>query len=77
MPIICGLMFYNELPESIAIHWGIDNNPNGYFSKPAFVFGLPIMMVEIQVFCYVVSNLSDKNPEENRKERLYYGKKYS
>lgn len=42
LPIICGLMFYNELPESIAIHWGIDNNPNGYFSKPAFVFVLLI-----------------------------------
>jgi ABC-2 type transport system permease protein len=35
-------MFYNELPESIAIHWGIDNNPNGHFSKPAFVFVLLI-----------------------------------
>ncbi len=42
LPIICGLMFYNELPESIAIHWGIDNNPNGHFSKPAFVFVLLI-----------------------------------
>ena len=53
---ICGLMFYNELPESIAIHWGIDNNPNGYFSKPAFIFGLPIMMLALQVFCCIVSD---------------------
>ena len=72
LPIICGLMFYNELPESIAIHWGIDNNPNGYFSKPAFVFGLPIMMLALQVFCCIVSDLSDKNPEANKKAVTVY-----
>ena len=57
LPIILGLIFYNELPESIAIHWGINNNPNGYFSKPAFVFGMPIMMVALQIFCCVCSDL--------------------
>ena len=72
LPIICGLMFYNELPESIAIHWGIDNNPNGYFSKPAFVFGMPIMMLVLQVFGCIVSDLSDKNPEANKKAVTVY-----
>lgn len=72
LPIICGLIFYNALPESIAIHWGIDNNPNGYFSKPAFVFGMPIMMLALQVFCCIVSDLSDKNPEANKKAVTVY-----
>ena len=72
LPIICGLMFYNELPESIAIHWGIDNNPNGYFSKPAFVFGMPVMMLILQIFGSIVSDLSDKNPEANKKAVTVY-----
>lgn len=72
LPIICGLIFYSELPESIAIHWGIDDNPNGYFSKPAFVFGMPIMMLALQVFCCIVSDLSDKNPEANKKAVTVY-----
>lgn len=72
LPIICGLIFYNALPENIAIHWGIDNNPNGYFSKPAFVFGMPIMMVALQVFASIVSDLSDKNPEANKKAVTVY-----
>lgn len=72
LPIICGLMFYNELPECIAIHWGIDNNPNGYFSKPAFVFGMPIIMLALQIFCCIVSDLSDKNPEANKKAITVY-----
>lgn len=72
LPIICGVIFYSALPESIAIHWGIDNNPNGYFSKPAFVFGMPIMMVALQVFLSIVSDLSDKNPEANKKAVTVY-----
>ena len=72
LPIICGLMFYNELPECIAIHWGIDNNPNGYFSKPAFVFGMPVMMLILQIFGSIVSDLSDKNPEANKKAVTVY-----
>lgn len=72
IPIICGLIFYNELPESIAIHWGINNNPDGYFSKPAFVFGMPVMMVVLQIFCSIVSDLSDKNPEANKKAVTIY-----
>lgn len=72
LPIICGLIFYNELPERIAIHWGIDNNPNGYFSKPAFVFGMPIIMLALQIFCSIVSDLSDKNPEANKKAVTVY-----
>lgn len=72
LPIIFGLIFYNELPESIAIHRGIDNNPNGYFSKPVFVFGIPVMMLALQVFCSIVSDLSDKNPEANKKVVTVY-----
>lgn len=72
LPIICGLIFYNALPENIAIHWGIDNNPDGYFSKPAFVFEMPIIMVALQVFCCIVSDLSDKNPEANKKAVTVY-----
>ncbi|MGM9875097.1 MAG: DUF1648 domain-containing protein [Bacilli bacterium] len=72
LPIICGLIFYNKLPGSIAIHWGIDNNPNGYFSKPAFVFGMPVMMLILQIFSSIVSDLSDKNPEANKKAVTVY-----
>ena len=72
LPIILGLIFYNALPESVAIHWGINNNPNGYFSKPAFVFGMPMIMVALQIFCCIVSDLSDKNPEANKKAVTVY-----
>ena len=67
LPIILGIIFYSELPTEVAIHFDVNNNPNGYFSKPAFVFGMPIIMVLFQIFCCIVSDLSDKNPEANKK----------
>lgn len=72
LPIILGLSFYSKLPEDIAIHWGINNNPNGYFSKPVFIFGMPIIMLALQIFCCIVSDLSDKNPEANKKAVTVY-----
>lgn len=28
-----GLLLWNQLPDSLATHWGINNEPNGYASK--------------------------------------------
>lgn len=66
-PIVLGLIFYNKLPDTVAIHFDINNNPNGYFSKNAFAFGMPILMVVLQLFSCVISDVADKYPEANRK----------
>ena len=67
LPIILGVIFYTKLPEQVAIHFDINNEPNGYFSKPAFVFGMPMITLTLQVFCCITSDLSDKNKEANKK----------
>ena len=67
LQVLIGLFYYNQLPESIAVHFDVNNNPDNYFSKAAFIFGMPIFMMLIQVFCCVVSDLSDKNKEANKK----------
>lgn len=37
-PIFIGLLLWNQLPDSLATHWGINNEPNGYASKTFAVF---------------------------------------
>lgn len=44
-PIFIGLLLWNQLPDSLATHWGINNEPNGYASKTFAVFGLPLIML--------------------------------
>lgn len=72
LPIIIGIGFYNTLPENIAIHFDINNNPDNYFPKAIFVFGMPVIMLIIQVFCCIISDLADKNPEANKKAITVY-----
>ena len=72
LPIIIGISFYNTLPENIAIHFDINNNPDNYFPKAIFVFGMPVIMLIIQVFCCIISDLADKNPEANKKAITVY-----
>ena len=72
LPIILGLVFYNELPEKVAIHFDINNKPDNYWNKEAFIFVMPIMMVVIQLFACIISDLNDKNKEANKKAiRMY------
>lgn len=67
MPIFFGLIFYDSLPDSVAIHFDINNNPDNFCSKEFFVFGLPVIMMLFQIFCCVVTDLKDEHPEANKK----------
>ena len=65
--IFVGLWQYDALPEQVAIHFDVNNNPNNYFNKAVFVFGMPIFMVLMQVFVCVTVDLTDKHKEANKK----------
>lgn len=66
-PILLGLGFYNELPENVAIHFDINNNPNNYFPKLVFIFVMPLIMLLLQLICCITTDLSNKNIEANKK----------
>lgn len=66
-PICVGLEYYDVLPENIAIHFDINNNPNNFWAKDAFVFGIPLLMLAIQVFTSILVDLNDKRKDANKK----------
>lgn len=51
LPIIIGLILWNRLPAVMATHFGADNEPNGFSSKPFAVFGLPLFLLAIHWLC--------------------------
>ena len=69
LTIIIGVVYYDSLPEQVAIHFDINNNPNNYFAKPIFVFGFPIFMLLIQLICIALVDVADKYKEANKKVR--------
>lgn len=49
LPMVYGVAVYHKLPLRMATHWGVGNQPNGYMTRPLAVFGLPLLMVLLQL----------------------------
>jgi len=67
LPILFGLYYYNELPDQVAIHFNYNNIPDNYAPKFFAVVGIPFLLLILQILLCVISDLSDKNKEANRK----------
>lgn len=69
LPIIAGLIMWNDLPDIIATHWGADNQPNGFSSKAFAVFGIPAIILALHLLC-VLGTSFDKRRENHNKKML-------
>lgn len=67
LPIVIGLIFWEQLPAEIATHWGTDNQPNGWSSKPMAVFGIPAVIAALHVFCLIVTFADPKKNNIGKK----------
>ena len=51
LPILAGVILWNQLPEQIPSHWNASGEIDGWSSKPFAVFGLPLIMLAVQWLC--------------------------
>ncbi len=71
LPIVLGMALWNDLPDIMAIHFDINNNPDGFASKGFVVFGLPVLMVVLQAICCFINDInSHKHGERKKFERV-------
>lgn len=59
LPICMGLYFYEELPDTMAIHFNIENQADNFASKKFTLFGLPVIMALLQAFCCIISDINE------------------
>lgn len=52
VPIIFGLLYWDQLPEQLIIHWNSAGEPDGYVPKALGVFGLPLLMCFLNLFLH-------------------------
>ncbi len=57
LSVIAGVMFYDQLPDPMASHWGANDEVNGYMSKFWGVFMLPLISVGLLVLFLVIPYL--------------------
>lgn len=63
LPIIAGLIFWNQLPEKVPSHWGVNGEVDGWSSKPVFVFVMPCLMAAVHLLCVFCSKFDPKQAE--------------
>ena len=51
LPILAGIILWNQLPEQMPTHWNADGEVDSWSSKPFAVFGLPLLMLAIYWVC--------------------------
>ncbi len=67
LPIPLGLLLWNRFPETIAIHFGITGQPDGFASTPVVIFTLPVIMLAAHWLCIVFTALDKGNKNRNHK----------
>ena len=67
LPVFLGLALWERLPETMAIHFNMHNQPDGFAPKGFVVFGLPCLMMGLQCFCCFVNDINAYKHGERKK----------
>lgn len=54
LPTAAGLLFYDRLPEQVAIHFRADGTPDNFVPRAIAVFLLPVLLALLQIVAYTV-----------------------
>lgn len=73
LPVIAGLLLWNQLPDPMPTHFNMYNEADGWASKPFAVFGLPLIVLALHVGCVLGSSFDKRLMEQQNKVfRLVY-----
>ena len=60
LPLFAGAALYPRLPETMATHWDFSGNANGWASRAATVFGLPLFILALHLVCFYAESRETK-----------------
>ena len=70
LPIVAGVILWNQLPEQIPTHWNAAGEVDGWSGKGFAVFGLPLMMLAFQWICVLGTGADPK--KENHADKVVH-----
>ena len=71
IPMIFGVILYDQLPEQMAVHFGVNNEPTSFAPKEFALFGIPIFMFALQVFCCIFSDFMEEKKQNKKYITIY------
>ena len=70
LPILAGVILWNQLPEQMPTHWNAAGEVDGWSSKPFAVFGLPLILLAAQWLCVLGTGADPK--KNNHPEKILH-----
>ena len=70
LPIVAGVILWDQLPEQIPSHWNLNGEVDGWSSKSFEVFGMPLIMLAIQWLCVLGTGADPK--KANHPEKIVH-----
>ena len=67
LPIPVGLLLWSKFPETMAIHFGLTGQADGYASPSFAVFALPVILLAFHWLCILSTALDKSNRNRNQK----------
>ena len=67
LPILVGLLLWNQLPDSVPFHWNIRGEVDGWTNKATAVFATPALMLAMQWVCLFACTADPKYANYNPK----------
>ena len=67
VPMLAGIILWNQLPEQIPSHWNASGEVDGWSSKPFAVFGLPLILLAAQWLCTLGTAADPKKANHSEK----------
>lgn len=67
LPMLVGVIFWNQLPERVPMHWNISGEVDGWGSKAFLVFGMPLILLAVQWLCMLGTAADPKKQAHSEK----------
>ena len=68
LPILVGVMLWNQLPQALPTHWDINGEVDGWSSKTFAVFAMPLILLALQ-WAVAFVTLSDPK-KQNHSQKI-------
>lgn len=68
LPMVFGIALYDKLPEQMPVHFNFNNEVDRYASKNFALFGLSGIMIALQIYCCVISDINED--KEGKKPKM-------
>ena len=67
LPILFGVLFWNDLPQAMTTHWGPDGTADGWSGRPFAVFGSPLILLAAHWICIWITPRDNRNKNQSNK----------